>query len=67
MVSTEAVALSIKIARGLIKLAGRVDLVLTEKAAVESPLALPQAPVALPPTPEKMRRGRWASLASSSG
>ena len=50
MVSTEAVALSIKIARGLIKLAGRVDLVLAERAAAESPIALPQAPVALPPT-----------------
>jgi len=50
----EAAQLSIRIAKGLLKLAHRVDLVLAEKAAVEAPLALPQAPVAFPPTAEEM-------------
>lgn len=55
MISTEAVGLAINIATGIIKLAGRVDLVLAEREAVEAPLALPQAPVALAPGQSEMR------------
>lgn len=52
MITTEAAGLVISIARGLIKLNNRVDLVLAEKVAVESKLPLIQPAMILTPPPE---------------
>ena len=54
MLTTEAVGLAINIATGIIKLAGRVDVILAEREAVQAPVALPQPPVGLGPTQPEM-------------
>ena len=54
MITSEAAGLVLSIARGLIKLKNRVDLVLAEKIAVESHLPLVQPTMILDPPPEKI-------------
>jgi len=56
MLTNEAAGLVINIALGIIKLGKRIDLLWAEKAAFESPLALPLPSLAKPPTVPKMRR-----------
>ncbi len=52
MITSEAAGLAIMIAKGLIKLTNRVDLVLAEKVAVESRLPTIQPTMILNPPPE---------------
>jgi hypothetical protein len=62
MLTSEAAGLAIKIAKGLIKTASRIDVMLAEKEAVQGPLALPLAQVNLPPTQPRMLRALRALL-----
>lgn len=55
MLSTEAVGLTIKIAKGLFKLNDRIDRVLAEKEAGQSPIAISPPVVLLPPPPRVAR------------
>jgi len=55
MLSTEAAGLVISISQGLIKLSGRLDLLLAEKEATTGPLVLPMKQVALPNVPRAQR------------
>lgn len=63
MLASEAVDLSIKIAKGLIKLVNRVDKLLAEKAAVTSAIALPQKVMKLGPRQGPMIRALKKLLA----
>lgn len=56
MITQEAAGLSINIAKGLLKLSHRIDLVLAEKEAVQAPLALPAPNLNLSPTGNQMRK-----------
>ena len=56
MLSAETAGLIIKTAKGLIKLTKRIDLVMAEKEAVESPLVLPVPELQMAPVPTQMRR-----------
>jgi hypothetical protein len=56
MIPPQAAALAIEIAKGVIKLTKRIDLVLAEKEAVEGPLALPVPAVGLMPGKGRMRK-----------
>jgi hypothetical protein len=56
MIAPEAAALALEIAKGIIKLTKRIDVVLAEKEAVEGPLALPVPPVGLAPGKVRMRQ-----------
>lgn len=56
MLSAEAAGLVLKTAKGLIKLTKRIDLVLAEKEAVESPLALPVPELQMAPVPPQMHK-----------
>ena len=67
MLSTEAAGLSIKIAKGLIKVTSRIDVILAEKEAVKGPLALPIAEVGLSPTQPRMRRALRRLLSATDG
>ncbi len=55
MLTTEAAGLAIQIAKGLIKLTRRVDLVLAEKEVVEAPMALPAPNLGLMPGKRLMK------------
>jgi hypothetical protein len=55
MLSTEAAGLVISISQGLIKLSGRLDLLLAEKEATSGPLVLPMKQVPLPNVPRAQR------------
>jgi len=55
MLSTEAAGLVLSISRGLIKLSGRLDLLLAEKEATTGPLVLPMKQVPLPNVPRAQR------------
>jgi hypothetical protein len=57
MITAEAAGLILQIAKGLVKLTRRVDLVLAEKEATEGPLALPVPVVGLGPTQLEMNEG----------
>jgi hypothetical protein len=48
MLTAEAASLAISISRGLIKLGGRLDLLLAERTAVDGPLVIPMPPVIKP-------------------
>ncbi len=50
MISTDAASLAIFLARGLIKLGGRIDVLLAEKTAVTSAFAIPVPAVAAGPS-----------------
>lgn len=65
MISAEAAAMAVQIAKGLIKLTHRVDTLLAEEAAVEGPLALPAPQLNLRPSKAAMRKGLQALLAES--
>lgn len=67
MLSTEAAGLSIKIAKGLIKVSSRIDVILAEKEAVKGPLALAIAEVGLSPTQPRMRRALRRLLSATDG
>ncbi len=67
MLSTEAAGLAIKIAKGLIKVTSRIDVILAEKEAVKGPLALPIAEVGLSPTQPRMRRALRRLLSDTDG
>jgi len=47
MLTSEAACLAIKIAKGLIKTASRIDVMLAEKEAIQGPLSLPLAEVSM--------------------
>jgi hypothetical protein len=49
MLSTDAAALAISIARGLIKLGGRLDLLMAERTATQGDLLIPMPPVSIGP------------------
>lgn len=55
MLSTEAAGLVISISQGLIKLSGRLDLLLAEKEATTGPLVLPMKQIQLPNVPRAQR------------
>lgn len=55
MLSTEAAGLVISISQGLIKLSGRLDLLLAEKEATTGPLVLPMKQISLPNVPRAQR------------
>jgi hypothetical protein len=55
MLSVEATGLVIAITQGLVKLAGRLDLLLAEKEATTSPLVLPMRQIPLPRVPRAQR------------
>jgi hypothetical protein len=55
MLSTEAAGLVISISQGLIKLSGRLDILLAEKDATTGPLVLPMKQVPLPEVPRAQR------------
>ena len=63
MLTTEAAGLVLKIAKGLVKLTRRVDLVLAEKEAVTDPISLPLPELNLAPFPEEMEEALGALLA----
>ena len=67
MIPAEAAALALEVAKGVIKLTKRVDLVLAEKEAVEGPLALPVPPVGLTPKKDRMRSALKALLKETEG
>lgn len=67
MLSSEAAGLAIKIAKGLIKVTSRIDVILAEKEAVKGPLALPIAEVGLSPTQPRMRRALRRLLSATDG
>lgn len=48
MLSTEAAGLAISITKGLIKLGGRLDLLMAERTAVGGPLVIPMPPINKP-------------------
>ncbi len=52
MISTEAAALAITVAKGVIKLAGRLDHLMAEKEAVQGDLLIPMPPVSNGPDRE---------------
>jgi hypothetical protein len=56
MLSAEAAGLVLKTAKGLIKLTKRIDLMLAEQEAVESPLLLPLPELQMAPVPPQMRQ-----------
>jgi hypothetical protein len=56
MLSTEAAVLAIKIAKGLIKVTCRINIIPVEKEAIQGSLAFPVAEVSLPPTQPRLRR-----------
>jgi len=56
MLSAEAAGLILKTVKGLIKVTKRIDLVLAEKEAVESPLVLPLPELQMAPVPPQMRQ-----------
>jgi hypothetical protein len=49
MLSTDAASLAISIARGLIKLGGRLDVLMAERTATQSELIIPMPPVSIGP------------------
>jgi hypothetical protein len=49
MLSTDAASLAISIARGLIKLGGRLDVLMAERTATEGKLVIPMPPVSVGP------------------
>jgi hypothetical protein len=55
MLSAEAAGLVIAITEGLIRLSGRLDLLLAEKEATTGPLVLPMRQIALPVVPRAQR------------
>ena len=57
MLTAEAAGLALTIAKGLVRLTKRVDLVLAEKVAAEAPLPLPVPDLSLSPTQPQMRTG----------
>lgn len=67
MLTTEAVVLVIKIAKGLIKTTSRIDVVLAEKEAVQGLLALPATEVCLPPAQPRMLRALRERLNDTAG
>jgi hypothetical protein len=56
MLTTEAAGLALNIAKGLVKLTRKVDLVLAEKEAVTGPISLPVPVLNLEPYPEDMEK-----------
>ena len=62
MLTSEAVSLSISVATGLVKLAGRTDRVMAEKEAVQGNLALPMPEVSTGPGAIKMKKDLAARL-----
>ena len=54
MLSTEAAGLAIKIARCLIKITSRIDVILAEQATAQDPRAIPIAEVSNPPAQPRM-------------
>jgi hypothetical protein len=52
MISTEAAALAISVAKGIIKLAGRLDHLMAEKEAVQGDLLVPMPPISEGPDRE---------------
>lgn len=68
MLSAEAAGLVISITEGLIKLSGRLDLLLAEKEATTGPLVLPMRQIALPLVPRAQRIQRLKEyLAATEG
>jgi hypothetical protein len=67
MLSTEAAGLVISISQGLIKLSGRLDLLLAEKEATTGPLVLPMKQVPLPNVPRAQRIQRLGLSRSDQG
>ncbi|MEN8148775.1 MAG: hypothetical protein ABFS86_03060 [Planctomycetota bacterium] len=67
MISPQAAALAVQVAKGLVKLTRRMDLVLAEKEAAEAPLALPLPRLGLVPADSKMKGALREVLASTQG
>lgn len=67
MLSSKAVSLSIDLAKGVIKLADRVDTIMAEKAAVEGNLALPMPKINNGPGAIKMKNQLQARLDNTKG
>ncbi|HAM73826.1 MAG TPA: hypothetical protein DCM86_19520 [Verrucomicrobiales bacterium] len=67
MISTDAAGLALSIAQGLIKLGGRLDLLLAERAAVTGEFAVPVPPVAAGPSMPVIRKELKAYLDSTEG
>lgn len=65
MITAEAAGLALKLAKGAIKLAKQVDLVLAEKGAVETAIALPAPNLTLMPSKTAMKLGLTVLLAES--
>ena len=63
MLASEAVDLSVKIAKGLIKLANRLDKLIAEKVAVTSPIAVRHKVISLGPKQREMMRALHKLLA----
>jgi len=57
MISSEAAALAISVAKGIIKLAGRLDYLMAEKQAVEGDLLVPMPPESEGPDRETVTSG----------
>ena len=68
MLSAEAAGLVISITQGLVKLSGRLDLLLAEKEATTGPLILPMQKIGLPVVPRAQRIQRLKDyLAATDG
>lgn len=66
MISTDAASLAISLAKGLIKLGGRIDVLLAEKTAVTSAFAIPVPAVAAGPSMAVIRKELKAYLEETS-
>jgi hypothetical protein len=62
MISTDAATLALSIAQGLIKLGGRIDLLLAERSAVSGEFLVPVPPVASGPSMPAIRKELRAYL-----